>query len=926
MWNSESERITDYPVSNSPDSFLSRSPMHGSRSSSLSVSESSLNSDNSLSYDARRRPGKRILKKPHGPRRRSTNRVRWNLPNGENDSDTTSLESFDSSTTTGAIIYRRARNNMLESRQNWRDFEQSPNPGHTGLTPAREAQARNHRNVGRPLSPIQGSIPPHVQLSPQRISQGSTSATGRTFQRSSSPLCNPSSSRNSPSPTPPNITSALLQSPSRLQHSTPIRRCYSDATGLLGSVPPQLRGAQVFDRVQKPATPISQSEPPGTFINFPILKIDESNLPELDTSTPGGKQRAHMFMIPQPHSRHQPQPRQNTPGQSDVRSRRASAPDVYSNYRRYTSQPTKVFLTDDDADDYDHLKPQQELDQTKRSHSPIKEEHSSERENTAAGIGPKQRPSSATYKDEDIDEALLRLSGEDGNESESSPIPSPGAKQPPALPPRGEVSTETVLSSYLTSTDAQRSSSSSLPPPVLPRTAPTPVESNHSFPLKSTSTTSAQCANKKSQDAPPVPPRIRSISHRNPHEQRAHHTQGKYKPLPPLPEVSPSQSPTPGKRDSSHEAENQRMPIAGSEVLTARSVSATQEAPESPEVDDILPPPPEFSGIVPRKELTKAFSSSDDQLASVSDTTLVAADQGESSSHSLVYELKSNPAMFNGLPAEASGEAEHRSHLKSLTTQLGKSSMFSNGGHSDPRSICNHLPRSQFQHTENTNRPLQHRSLHEGRKLGPEMRVIHVPNSGSDSSLDDTTAKVTQTTVRQTRQVKPVSPEPTVTAESRTHLHAQRVQSPEPAGVSRSTTSPRHKVSMEHAYNDGNVMNNGTHQPHPAQSPRSRQRRSSEQAPGIQVDKHTALSRLRRTTSSPQQPKSVINDFAEHLSPEDKKVLQMFYSGGKPPMMRPVIHDTDRTIEDMLAELESEGSEDERNTRKRPQGKWKDSS
>ncbi len=940
MWNSETERITDYPVSNSPDSFLSRSPIHGSRSSSLSVSESSLTSEGSLSYDARRRPSKNILKKPHGPRRRSKNRVRWNLPNGEIDSDTTSLESFDSSSTAGSHIYQRARKATLELRQNWRDFEQSPNPGSTGLTPAKAVQARNQQNLVRSLSPVHGSSPLHTQLSPQRVPHITVSSseelTGRGLRRSPSPLCNSPSPRNSPSPTPPDATSTLLQSPTKMRHSTPLRRYESDLGGASGRYSPQRRIAHNVYPGHKHITNASCSESPSNFINVPILKINESHIPELDRSTPGEKQRAHMFKIPQPHGGSRPQAWQYTQGQSNLSEqqmkRRVSEPVIYGN--RHPPTAAALLKDDDDADDYDHLKPKEELQQSRKSPSPAKKEHVVRRQKAA---GTKKRPPSGTYKDEDIDEALLELNGEDGYESESSSFPSPSDEQPPTIHPRGAPS--------LPQNDAHKSNNSPTPPVVPPRTTDSlSRELSHTVTHKGTSLASNSQRALRDDNSqprgppPPVPPRAHSMQHRSSREHHGHQYRGRYKPLPPLPEGSPSQSPTPESKASATRKATLATSVAISGSFTANGLPTNREGSQSPEVEDILPPPPEFSGVPPKQELANHhsnFSPSDDPLASISDTTLVAAEQGESSSHSLVYDMKIPLAKFNGVPVEQTREVEHRLRYVSSKGQASVVSDVPYQVQPDQYSSRNKLPWNPVssaklrdrgvRQLENTNGPSNNHHRHhlqEGSKLNPETRVIYIPNSGSDSSLDDPTVnKTTQTTIRQTRHVKPVSPEPTVTAESRTHLQAQRVQSPEPADISTSTTSPRHKVSMDHAYNEGNILQSIVYQSQPSQSPRSRQRRTSEQMAGFQGERTAAPPRLRRTTSSPHRPNPIGNDLSEHFSPEDQQVLQMFYSGGKPPMMKPVIHDTDRTIDRMLAELESEGSGDEKHLKKRPYGK-----
>ena len=748
------------------------------------------------------------------------NRVRWNLPNGENESDTTSLESFDSSTT-GSNIYKKAKNAMMESRQNWRDFERAPLPGSTGMTPAKVQNQHNLQDPMRPSSPLRSSSPirplsplrtssppPNVQLSPQRRAPKITVSSDevpRGYRRSPSPLCNPP--RHSPSPPPLPQMSSPLHSRSQMNgmHSTPLRRYTSDTSGMQSRYFTH-RAPHVMDQVLDHSN-TSHNESIGNVINVSILKMNDTSIQELDTSTQEDRRKGHLFQFP-----HQVRNMHGLHVQRGGKKVSATA--------THDSPSQKSFNFDDDADDYDHLGPVKEEEYpTGPALVPPPQEGNAPRR--AHANKTKLRPPSGTYKDEDIDEALDELTHEEGS-------------PPPAIPPRTTSVTDNTPGWPHPDMHGQAPPSS--PPPVPPRTADSLKEPSSPVTHPKSEAVAAS-RDDHPLPPPPVPPRVYG-NQRN--------RKGKYKPLPPLPEVPTSP------------AQSERNPLQRPLIPTS-SLTFNTKGSQSPEIEDrILTPPPEFAANSGRpfgshdiQESTQNLTPPDDSLGSISDSTLVAGDQGESNAFNLVFESKAR----------------------------------------------------SYRPTRNSSKD----------QLNAHRRAVYVTNnSGSDS--DESGAKVSHSAIH-TYQPQPVSSNPHshLTAEGKIQPWAPRVKSPEPA-VS-SPTSPRHKISLEHAFNEGNLLNNDTYHP-PAQPPSNRHRRSSEQ----HMPEERTAPRVRRTISSPHQPPISANDIIQHFSPEDQQVLQMFYTGRKLPMMKPVVHDTERSIEKMLAELESEGSGDEKHTRRGPYG------
>ena len=305
-------RITDYPGHTLPQS----SP-GSARRSSLSVSESSLTSEGGSpghqdNLPPSSEPRKRILKKGHGPRKhKSSNRVRWNIP--EEGGDGLSLLSFDSTSTASCVSssssYQLAREGVSEARRNWREFEEAPPPGSTGLTPTKPSLAplREESDHTHSLSP-RASHAQSPPTCPQQNSTGTSNDVG--IGHRTSPL----------------FYSAQLGSTIPHPTSTPLRR-YSDST-------------TATEYPIDPNSTHSSVAPP------PILRLDHSNLSELEASTVEDRAKCNLFAFPS----------SDTGGRG---ANRIPNPPTYSGY--IPPEGRAHLCGGSDADDYDHLSPQSSL-------------------------------------------------------------------------------------------------------------------------------------------------------------------------------------------------------------------------------------------------------------------------------------------------------------------------------------------------------------------------------------------------------------------------------------------------------------------------------------------------------------------------------------------------------------------------------------
>ena len=421
------DRITDYPRRTSPSvSLLSLS----SRRSSLSaMSQSSLTSDSS--FDANRKPGKKILKNPHRPARGSKNRVTWKLPNtGDGtgiDSDTMSIDSLES---LNSSIYNRARSGVRAARQTWRDFENSPPRGSTGITPIKPVQRLPLTRSSSATGTLQMYSPPGNLAT---IPQGA--AISDLESKSSENLMRP---RLTPSPLTHNTSSNNSLSPGNVLHSTPIRQTPIRHTQSASNLEFQTKRQHFGSSPDQVAN-----------VDIPILRLDNSNLTDLEESTLEDRKRMHIFQFPQNNQ----QAILQTPDKS-------------------RSKQVIALLEDDDANDYDHLSPLHENkgDQDKQKRKDVNVRYSARDIDHAPEITAKESPGVGHDRG--------------GNRSQTTP---PSEELPPSIPPKrnrqerkaaiGSEATR-ILSKPVSASLSQRQSSSTrhnaalspqTPPPVPPK-------------------------------------------------------------------------------------------------------------------------------------------------------------------------------------------------------------------------------------------------------------------------------------------------------------------------------------------------------------------------------------------------------------------------------------------------------------------------
>lgn len=889
------DRLTDYPRSSSPDPAFSplngsrrSSPLNGSRRSSLSaVSDCSLTSEgSSMSFDASGKPRKNILKNPHRSRRRSRNNrhVRWNLPNGgtnENDSDTTSLESFNSTSTTSSSIYNRARNGVAESRRNWKEHD--PPMGSTGLTPARQIPGGSYRRMGSPShSPLHvnsfGGIP---RISSNELLGG--------FRRSPSPLTTVS-----PSHSPQHSYDS-----STVVHSTPVRQQCSESSRLTNS---NRCGNDVIPAVHSPERSMqedsffSHDESAESSFKIPVLKLNESSLPELENSTVEDKKRAHIVDL--------------TQCKNDPKLLKYPAPSELTKSQPAThlASTTTALLNDDDddADDYDHLNPltEEELAAMKKERSLRKAHRAMKKQMLQKQKESKIEKKSELFSDEHINEALREIEVEDVHSTKAI---SPVADIAPPLPPRGEQLVDIDLP-HERSSESPQLSHQSLSSASQKETQPEPPSLQHPTNVDTSKKTAA------ARKPPPVPPKHRRILRQqrdcegNPvlkQEPAATSVQlrGKFKPLPPLPEDAshPKESHPTKAELPRHNRDNQAQ-LSSPKKPRVREQQENRPSPkrsrakqdpgipskwkfeDSSDLANILPPPPEFV-IPPPSEFAAATSQGntppDDSLSTVSNTTLVA-DQDEISSPDTSESLRQS---LPDLISETARTSHSRDSVS--TPKVGGLSTSAQQLHKSKHSW------SAVHSAKTTDWKVE-----EARIDRQEEEEFESLMSGRSEPVLDTQGSSRYRQKSSGRLVKSVSHD--ADSASYRHNHA-----PQP---------PRYRVSMEKAFTEGKIVKSSTFSQTASHSPQSHLRRGSEQASRL-AGSHDGA-RLKRTTSSPQRPLRHPK-VADAFSREDQQVIERFYPGARLPMMKRVVHDTDRSIQAMLAELESdkEGSGDEKQSR-----------
>ena len=913
------DRITDYPVCSSPESGICRSPSAGSRRSSISgISESSLTSDGSLTYDASRRPNKNILKKPHGPRRGSKNRVRWRLPGGDNESDTVSIESYDSSNT-GSSIFQRARNGIMESRQNWREFERCPSPGSTGLTPARRPPGRTPYNMqGRatsPESPIYQS-PKHIPtilISP--------SSSSENFGRSPSPfrspprVTSPSHSPVPPASAPSAVETRKMNGHVARMHSTPVSRNYSDS-----SLP---RYYSLSGGDGRSGSPMDGYDDSSDVFAVSVLRFNSSTLSELDASTQDERRRGCLFEFP---------------SESRQRARKLSAPSSFKSY----ALPENPLLHDNDSDDYDHLDPVDANGELEPNHEPTPGENQSkplyeQRSKDGKTVSDRDKRLSGRYRTSDIDEALQQISEVAALPKESTPADD---EMPPAIPPKRKIAqhhgrplvnppqrksspTESTapvvppkkrkspgqfnseapatksaqepvasatarptlfkipVSRGKTSTGGNGGSQSQVLPKELQSSAPPMPPVNREKDTNSSSKEQSQAPLQGIQSSvPPVPFKIpvnrgRRRNHASSSSKEGAHSQkGKHKALPPVPEVD-------GGRNK---------PLPPLPEISAPGISTSQTASQSD--GSIIPPPSPFASAPGPKlhphtsHVRQSSTSSVDSLHSVSNSTLIAEPEESATPQSQkCEELQATSPRFLEEPEGATAIVHPDSPPERKTSwHVGNGMEIQDRvvvGAENPDDRSDTKNSVQFQG--------EPRSLH------------HESSLGSDSSSDERVASTTSTqTTAKPNQINPG-----------TYYGQYSINNPQGrSNKPPNPPSPRFskKMSMEMAYAEGNVLRNLRSAPPSQSAPgNSKQRSSSDETPGQRTTPEgeaQSQGLKRNARSSHPKHKLPLKAVRDHFPSQDQHLLQVLYSGGKLPNMKPVRHDTDKSINAMLAELE----------------------
>ncbi len=422
-YRSDPDQITDYPRHSSPDTTSSRISLDGSiRSFFSAVSETSLASD--YSYDANRKPSRNILKSPHKPRRRPKKNVRWNLQFG-NDSDTTSLESFDSASTTSSL-FNRAKNGVNETRQNWREFERAPPPGSTGITPSKPLYPRrflqpNSAPHNAPHGPPSIYVP---ELEPTHEHVQSSLNSSQSHIRGTYPQ-----DRLSRSPSPQNRVlsstsqnirftrnaSPLTSTPSTVQNDASEKLCRTILSTVVTRRPYNDDG----HRSPSPGYKDEHTEEAENQLNLSddidsplILKLNNSKLAELEASTLEDRERMHIYQFPQG-------------------AQHSEAANPGTEIQR-TLPVLAAFLNDDDESDYDHLQPQNLESDSNLSSAPRGQIVIANMVTLRKTIDRARRKNLISYTDDDIEDALKTI-------EEDETLSRSGDKPPPIPLKRGRI-------------------------------------------------------------------------------------------------------------------------------------------------------------------------------------------------------------------------------------------------------------------------------------------------------------------------------------------------------------------------------------------------------------------------------------------------------------------------------------------------------
>ena len=872
------DQITDYPRGASPDLVLSRSSLNGSRRSSLSaVSESSLNSEGSFSYDANKRPTRNILKNPHVPRRRSKKNVRWNLPNGgmgfiENDSDTTSLESFDSSSTTSSLFVK-ARNGVAETRQNWREFERAPSPGSTGITPSK-APFPGSRFNSRPSSAPQASLGSPVTITPDIPYATNYESTHKQalisnprqtallggspqhrFLRSPSPLSNSAFPNNSHDQGGFNRLSRVVPST-----STPIIRRTLSETNALRSTPMKLFKEQTL--LEEDARSASND------IDNPlILKLSDSKVTELEASTLEDRQRMHVFEFPKKSRRY---------SESARFSQMTSVP-----LRHPPKSVRTAFLEDDDKSDYDHLSPLSGNTKTDTANgTSIKGRKLIENMVKLRDKKISNRSSIVSYTEDDLDDALREIENDSQGSSDGmSQEATFNEETPPPLPERKthhyHQQDQRTKENNPTQNKAQPNFSS------LEQTNGLGLHRSKSNPVSNRNTNTEQKETTKDTPAPsplrkppPVPPKLHRI------KLVDRDTNGNPK----------ADSPTDRTRKNMQCATDIDISSSRSSSPQNHTYKELHDSQGEIIVDNILPPPPEFASSFnyyqtssKNEKSSPKSATSDDPLGSASTSTLIAeADEspvGTIKKTSPITQNSEKQTTVRVYPKSSSSfKKEHPrsgTHSMKITDRIVV-------GAEDPELASESSPSSQ------------HKLGYE--KSSPQDSITYNPIVKMPQQIGISSAQYSQ------------SEDPT---------HRRHFLASQNATTSNPPLSPRYKISMETAFVEGNLLKNSSFSPPPRSSrqhhvlhtgldsgiPAQNRRYQMQKIQGRQKST-SAFTPLRPAPPPPQSNKT-----DQVVSPEDKQVLERFFSADKLPLMKPTVHNTDTAIEELLADLDINNGE-----------------
>lgn len=228
-------RTTDYPVGRKPRPKLMRPPSNSETDSTSTYSE---NSDSSYVHDGSKQPKKKILKETGSMRRRkSKNRVRWNLGSSEN-ADLISVASFHSVS-------------VLDSDRSF--HSQSHRGAFDRLSPIRGGSLRSSYTQGRSPSP---------SFSPSR---NVTRPSDDLYRTHSQDMLNQGLRK-------PYVARQLMKGAT---NSTPIRN-----------------GRLYHQSLQN-----FQEDESEQILNVPVFVPDENNIPSLEDSTQEDKHK--LFEIPQ---------------------------------------------------------------------------------------------------------------------------------------------------------------------------------------------------------------------------------------------------------------------------------------------------------------------------------------------------------------------------------------------------------------------------------------------------------------------------------------------------------------------------------------------------------------------------------------------------------------------------------------------------